>query len=287
MGLLLCLRRELPADWQKWDSMFSLCFPAEAGFSCRTEKIPSLLLREGLEITPKGRGEEKGIRKASLKLPVSGKSSPPLGLAFWQCWVSAGTAGHRQQQSTQKLQCLTQFLYSWEIHLLSKISLTLATPGISWGQHFPWSFGIWVPSGARKCRIMWSFKNRNALRRQLLLAASSCSLLLFHHLFPTGPKSCGSREQGLSGGCFSKGARVRGTYFKNCFKTLQIHSLSCLWLIYRSPKTPKPPKQSFLSPNWREKISTTLRSNSPKQGHIFHDVCTTNSALLAAGEENE
>lgn len=192
MGLLLCLRRELPADWQKWDSMLSLCFPAEAGFSCRTEKIRSLLLRERLEITPKGRGEEKGICKASLKL---GNHLPLL------VWLSgsAGSVlaplartGHRQQQSTQKLKCLTQFLYSWEIHLLSRISLTLATPGISWGQHFPWSFGIWVPSGARKCRIMWSIKNRNVLRRQLLLAASSCSLLLFHHLFPPGPKGCGS-----------------------------------------------------------------------------------------------
>lgn len=63
-------------------------------FSCKTEKNPSSALEEGLEILSRGRGEEKGICKAALKVFVSaGNSSPPLGLAFWQLWASPGTAG--------------------------------------------------------------------------------------------------------------------------------------------------------------------------------------------------
>lgn len=170
-------------------------------FSCwgriqlQNRENPLSAPEEGLESLSKGRGEEKGISKASLKLSASAAElGNHLPLLVWLSGSSGpvlallASTVHRQQWSTQKLKCLTQFLYSWEIHLLSRISLTLATSGISWGQHFPWSFGIWVPSGARNCRIMWSIKNRNALWRQLLLASGSCSLLLFNHLFPTGPK---------------------------------------------------------------------------------------------------
>lgn len=113
-------------------------------FSCsgriqlQNRENPFLTLEEGLELIPKGRGEEKGICKASLKLPVSAaelENHLPLLL-----WLSGSTGpvlaplartGQRQQQSTQKLKSLTQFLYSWEIHLLSRISLSLATLGIS------------------------------------------------------------------------------------------------------------------------------------------------------------
>lgn len=98
---------------------------------------PLSTLEEGLETIPKGRGEEKGICKASLKLSVSAAElENHLPLLVWlsgstgPVLVPRARTGHRQHQSTQKLRCLTQFLYSWEIHLLSRISLSLATSGI-------------------------------------------------------------------------------------------------------------------------------------------------------------
>lgn len=57
--------------------------------------------------------------------------------------------------------------------------------------------------------------------------------------------------------------------------------------LHVSPKTPKPPKQTFCSPNWNKEELQPLRNKPPKQVHDFHDISVTKIALLVAGEVSE
>lgn len=102
-------------------------------------------------------------------------------------------------------------------------------------------------------------------------------------------------EKPFHNGAFPKGcvlqkhqsARIAEPALKHC-RSIRWPVCALFAELLLSLKTPKPPKQAFLRPNWRKKrFLQPLRNKSPRQGHGFHDIYITKIALLVAGKVNE